>query len=581
MGRLAGVVVLALAASIALFPTQVQHAADNPSTIAINGRFWDGNGAVVVEDGAVLIQDGRIAASGVAGAPQEPPAAPSELTADPILPGWFAAVLRWRDNADERDGYRIERSETGEDGPWVLLRATIEACPSPQDDLSCGYMGRNLVPETAYWFRVAAVNRAGVSAYSNIAKTVTQPRPVAEPGTITGVLFHDRNGDGDRDTGENLVPGTRQVTLMRDGDVIETRVVGDGNYLFHGLAPGNYTVASDLDDYWLRGCSGVEFSYNPLQRPSCDQPVLPWNPTSPNPVSVSYDGGGAVVDFGAEPADVMVVRGDALLETGHAPMGTVIIALVKGNECGTTTVVGGMYDDFSINILGAGEREGCALPGDQVQFTVGDVLAGNTMRWKPLFDPSRFPFLKVELIVPHFGDIIAMQDHVWYWFERSGDNPVPDGTLVQAMIDGVVCGETRVESLPSESIAGFSQLLVSSSDVEEGCGREGSTVSFQVNGLRATTQVLWELGLRRLHLVVHGDPDCDFDVDALDALFVLWGVAGLVGWLSCGDPDALPDGTMNSLDALLILQLEAGLIEQLPITSLPWPRPVFAHTLER
>ena len=575
---------LVLAASIALFPTQVQHAADNPSTIAItNGRLWDDTGAVVVEDGAVPFEDGWIAAAEVAGAQEELPAAPSELTADPDFPGWFKVVLRWRDNADDKDGYRIERSETGADGPWVLLRATIEACPSPQDELRCAYMEPNLVPETTYWFRVAAVNRGGVSAYSNIAMTVTLSRPMPEPGTITGVLFHDRNGDGDRVTGENLVPGRRRVTLMRDGDVIETRVVHfDGVYLFHGLAPGNYIVASDLDDDWSRGCSEPEFSYNPLQRPSCAQTVLPWDPTSPNPVAVSLDGGGAVVDFGAEPADVMVVRGDALLETGHAPMGTVITALVKGNECGTTTVVGGKYDDFSFSILGAGEREGCALPGDQVQFTVGGVSAVNTIRWKPLFDPSRFfPSLPFDLILPHFGDIVAMQDHVWYWFERSDDSPVPDGTLVQAMIDGVVCGDARVESLASEDIAGFSQLLVSSSDVEEGCGREGSTVSFQVNGLRATTQVLWELGLRRLHLVVHGDPDCDFDVDALDALFVLWGVAGLVGWLSCGDPDALPDGTMNSLDALLILQLEAGLIEQLPITSLPWPRPVFAHTLER
>ncbi len=579
MGRLAGVVVLALAASIALFPTQVQQAADNPSTIAIiNGRLWDGTGAVVVEDGAVPIEDGRVAAAEVAGAQEEPPAAPSELSANPHLSGGTLVFLLWRNNAGVEDAYRIERSESGDDGPWVLLTETTEACPFPQDEPQCGYLDRNLVPETTYWFRVAAVNEAGVSAYSNIAMTVTSSRRVPEPGTITGVLFHDRNGDGDRDTGENVVKGVRQVTLMQDGDLVETRVARNGgDYFFRGLVPGRYTVASDLDDYWLRACGEPEFSYDPLQRPSCDQPVLPWNATSPNPVSVSLDGGGAVVDFGAEPADVMVVMGDALLETGHAPMGTVITALVNGQECGTTTVVGGKYDDFSFSILGAGEREGCALPGDQVQFTVGGVLAGNSMRWKPLFDPSRvIRSLNLELILPHFVDIVAMQDHAWYWFERSGDSPIPDGTLVQAMIDGVVCGEARVESLASESIAGFSQLLVASSDVEEGCGREGSTVSFQVNGLRATTQMPWELRLRRLFLVVHGDPDCDFDVDALDAQFVLQGVAGLAGWLSCGDPDALPDGIMNSLDALLILQLDAGLIEQLPVTSLPWPRPILA-----
>ena len=576
---------LVLAASIALFPTQVQHAADNPSTIAINGRFWDGTGAVVVEDGAVLIEDGRIAAAGVGGAPQEPPAAPSELTADPGLPGWFRVVLRWRASSDDKDGYRIERSETGEDGPWVRMSATIEACPSPQDELRCAYMGRNFVPETTYWFRVAAMNRAGVSAYSNIAMTVTQPRPMPEPGTITGVLFHDRNGDGDRDTGENVLPGARQVTLMRDADVIEARAVHvDGGYSFSGLAPGNYTVTSDLDEHWTQKCGILQSPYDPLR--ACNNLgvaditsgniTLPWDPTSSNPVSLSLsEGSGAIVDFAAEPADVMVIAGDAILETDYAPRGTAITALVNGQECGTTSVETREYRDFVIHVLGGGEREGCALPGDQVQFTVGGVFAVNTIRWNPFFDPSRVIYsLPFDLNLPRVIDIIAMQDHAWYWFERSGDNPVPDGTLVQAMIDGVVCGETRVEALASESIAGFSQLLVASSNIAEGCGREGSTVSFQVNGLRATTQMPWELGLRRLFLVLHGDPDCDFDVDALDALFVLWGVAGLVGWLSCGDPDALPDGTMNSLDALLILQLEAGLIEQLPITSRPWPRPI-------
>ena len=139
MGRLAGVVVLALAASIALFSTQVQHAADNPSTIAIiNGRFWDGTGDVAVEDGVALIQNGRIAAAGVAGAQEELPAAPSELLAydDAVASATF---LSWRDNASNETTYIVARSVLGLDGPWDAL-ATLPTAAVCR------------VPPTTFWY---------------------------------------------------------------------------------------------------------------------------------------------------------------------------------------------------------------------------------------------------------------------------------------------------------------------------------------------------------------------------------------------------------------------------------------------
>lgn len=58
-----------------------------------------------------------------------------------------------------------------------------------------------------------------------------------------------------------------------------------------------------------------------------------------------------------------------------------------------------------------------------------------------------------------------------------------------------------------------------------------------------------------------GDVDCDHDVDSIDAALVLQYDAGLIHSLSCFDNgDISHDGYVNSIDATIILQLAAGLI---------------------
>lgn len=58
-----------------------------------------------------------------------------------------------------------------------------------------------------------------------------------------------------------------------------------------------------------------------------------------------------------------------------------------------------------------------------------------------------------------------------------------------------------------------------------------------------------------------GDADCDEDVDSIDAALVLQFGAGLLEVLPCkDDADANQDGTVNAVDAALILQVAAGLL---------------------
>jgi hypothetical protein len=432
-----------------------------------------------------------LVAIGPAGAQEMPPAAPTELSAGtPIRP--TDVYLLWRDNSDNEDTFRVERSTEGAGGPWTVLSQVPGQC-LPSDATRCLYVDRELTPDTTYLYRVAAVNSADTSAYSNVASATTGALPTPAPGEIRGVVFHDANANGVRDTGEEGLSGSH-ISLLPAGES-QTHTTGDlGEYGFGGLPVGDYTVLLDLHQRSFPACLGGISSFNPLERRSaaCSTPLLPWKATTPATVNVTLNGGGARVDFGARPADVEVLIGNAILETDYAPRGTVIVALVSGQECGTTTVVGGSELDFDIEILGAGERTGCARPGDLVHFTVGGVPAISTATWRPFSDPR-------EPVPFGFGNIVAMQQHAWYWFQGLGNDQPAAGTLVQAVINGVVCGEASVEAPPGSNIAGFSKLLVPSADLQPGCGRPGAMVSFLFDGVVTGDPIERRAGLQYIN----------------------------------------------------------------------------------
>ena len=77
----------------------------------------------------------------------------------------------------------------------------------------------------------------------------------------------------------------------------------------------------------------------------------------------------------------------------------------------------------------------------------------------------------------------------------------------------------------------------------------------------------------------HGDVNCDATVSTVDAALILQLVARLINALPCHDnADVNGDGRIDSIDSLLILQLVAGLLQGLPAgtslappaTSPPW-----------
>ena len=64
---------------------------------------------------------------------------------------------------------------------------------------------------------------------------------------------------------------------------------------------------------------------------------------------------------------------------------------------------------------------------------------------------------------------------------------------------------------------------------------------------------------------IRGDANCDGTVNAIDATVILRFTGGLLGELPCAvAADANDDGDVTSLDAALILQVAAGLLPGLP-----------------
>ncbi len=71
-----------------------------------------------------------------------------------------------------------------------------------------------------------------------------------------------------------------------------------------------------------------------------------------------------------------------------------------------------------------------------------------------------------------------------------------------------------------------------------------------------------------LQPLVVGDVNCDSSVNSIDAALTLQFDAGLVSSLACEEnADANGDGRVNRIDAALILQFDAGLIDSLPAVA--------------
>ncbi|KAA9132739.1 M6 family metalloprotease domain-containing protein [Marinihelvus fidelis] len=127
-------------------------------------------------------------------APPVPPADPSGFSASAASASRID--LAWSDNADNENGYRLERSPNGSSG-WSVI-ASLGANTS-------GYSDTGLAASTTYFYRVAAFNGAGDSAYAGGSATTDAPPPFVDytavsqsnsEGSVSGGIGATHDDDG-------------------------------------------------------------------------------------------------------------------------------------------------------------------------------------------------------------------------------------------------------------------------------------------------------------------------------------------------------------------------------------------------
>lgn len=89
------------------------------------------------------------------------------------------------------------------------------------------------------------------SAPPSSAPVAPPPAQAEQPESISGVLYADKNTNGQRDPGEEISGGKIDILGGADESAYHSTISGDdGRFAFSGLAPGTYHPTYQLEDGW-------------------------------------------------------------------------------------------------------------------------------------------------------------------------------------------------------------------------------------------------------------------------------------------------------------------------------------------
>lgn len=199
----------------------------------------------------------------------------------------------------------------------------------------------------------------------------------------------------------------------------------------------------------------------------------------------------------------MQVVGTALLNGQAAPAGTTVAAQVGGVTCGSTTTTSAKLMNFSMQVRSASQQAGCGTNGAAVTFTINGAQATPTATFAsggsisvqinaqsggpPVPTPAPTPTPPPPAPTPPPAAGLAPMQVTG---TVTVGGKAQAGAVVQAFVNGVPCGQGTTTAAPSMNLS----FQVASASQLPGCGTNGATVTFTVNGRPAAQTATFTAG---------------------------------------------------------------------------------------
>ncbi|MPZ49709.1 MAG: hypothetical protein GEU75_10530 [Dehalococcoidia bacterium] len=326
--------------------------------------------------------------------------------------------------------------------------------------------------------------------------TSTSGRSSAQVGalSISGVIWRDDNANGQKDQGEPGIADAevRLAVAATGGSQQTAKTDTDGRYAFSGLEQGQHQLrlSPTISGMWIQTYPSRSL-------------------VGPTTIDVSLASGGQTLNFGLYPsAGLPKFTGTAWRNAEPATEPTVR-ALVEGTDCTLPTLIptDQPVNSFGLKVASNELIPGCGKDGASISFTINGTTTNETVAWRraPIeqlppgtvpsvpppgaIGPPRENIQRIILTIgPPFaaysGSVIDASTG-----ERLDTASPPRFPGVDAYIGDTLCG-----SVPGYGLGGY--VVVPSEQLKPGCGREGVTVRFVVDGAPAPEQVPWQPGLQ-------------------------------------------------------------------------------------
>jgi hypothetical protein len=331
---------------------------------------------------------------------------------------------------------------------------------------------------------VVAVNTRGTASGPAFKANL-----INDPRGYFGNVFNDANENGKRDASEGAF---RTIVRQRVSDTFaEFATDMEGNFRVIESAtpiPGN-PVSPELNlstcpAYPVEGDNPTGYRFTTPVPNSCGR----WGCATKvsDQVFRCQDFGLYLVD-----PDPSYFIGEVWENAAPVAPGSLVTAWIGDTDCGEGYVWGnGVTTRYDIIVHSAKTRAGCGTEGAEVRFTLNGGTTPAVGQWHVRTMQSLQQVLDIVI-----GPPFAVYDVqiVTTATDRQGDRSV------QAYVGDIICAEgtaSRAGMIPYPG----TRMVVPPESLRAGCGKEGATVRFVVDGVAYSPTQSWTPGTHRVQL---------------------------------------------------------------------------------